>query len=460
MSWSLTLRLLATSALAVVAGFLTITLPYLFFGAFTFPVIGFEVNPTVAFLALFFFRYWRLLVHIISFCLYKPVSRAVNPRYTAMDVTVICPTIEPFGDVFRRCIESVCSQHPAAFYIVVGGAGLIATAEKTCVDLRLKYPHVDIQVHASSEPGKRKQVDTVIPRIRTAITLSIDDHVFWPVQKPFLPSVLAPFEDPNIALVGTNKRVLVKLNQSWWITFWNMIGALYLERHNFEIAASSWIDGGVFTVSGRTYAVRSEILKNPEFRERYLHEMFLRWGPIMPDDDNFLTRFIYEKEREIRIQFEPESLVETTLGWYPKHIYTSFRWARTTFRSNPKSLMMRKIWAHQPWSIYAVYISGMTNFALPTDILLCYLYDRSLLNSGWHSTRFIVGFIVLSKLVKTAPYFRRYPLHLVMFPGYLLFAWSHSFIKLYALLTINDGAWSGRSTYELLGTAHIRNSSY
>ena len=46
--------------------------------------------------------------------------------------------------------------------------------------------------------------------------------------------------------------------------------------------------------------------------------------------------------------------------------------------------------------------------------------------------------------MKVAPYFAAHPNDLVLLPGYILFGWFHSLIKLYALFTLWDIVWGGR----------------
>ncbi|BCS23175.1 uncharacterized protein APUU_31400S [Aspergillus puulaauensis] len=48
-------------------------------------------------------------------------------------------------------------------------------------------------------------------------------------------------------------------------------------------------------------------------------------------------------------------------------------------------------------------------------------------------------------MVKLTPYFLREPQDLIMLPGYFLFAYFHSLIKLYAGLTFWETNWSGRN---------------
>jgi cellulose synthase/poly-beta-1,6-N-acetylglucosamine synthase-like glycosyltransferase len=340
--WSLSLFLLALSAFLVTGAFCTVTLPYLFYGSFYSRLLGLHVTATTAFIALFAFRYWRLVVHLASYLRYKPNPYLRGRGPTNKNVTVILPTIEPSGHVFYRCIASICRQQPAAFYIVVGHNHLVETAEESVAGLRLRYPNIKIQCHSSRIPGKRIQIAEVLDRIQTSITILADDHVYWP--QSFLPAILAPFAEPQVALVGTSKRVIMECHASCWAAFWNFLGAIYLERHNFEIAATTRIDGGIFAVSGRTCAVRSDIMADEDFQTAYLHETIgilgRTWGPLGADDNNFLTRHVMALGLEIRVQCAPEATIHTPLGEFPKFLHTCLRWARTTFRSNPRALLL------------------------------------------------------------------------------------------------------------------------
>ncbi|KAK3328773.1 hypothetical protein B0H66DRAFT_596389 [Apodospora peruviana] len=119
----------------------------------------------------------------------------------------------------------------------------------------------------------------------------LDDHVFW--SPSLLTSILCPFNTPaggsKIGLFGTNTRVRRRPGLTLWPRIWNMLGSLYLERHNFETCATNAIDGGVFVVSARTLAIRTSILYHPDFLAGYVHETFLfgLLAPLNPDDDNF-----------------------------------------------------------------------------------------------------------------------------------------------------------------------------
>ncbi|KFZ12028.1 hypothetical protein V501_04426 [Pseudogymnoascus sp. VKM F-4519 (FW-2642)] len=64
---------------------------------------------------------------------------------------------------------------------------------------------------------------------------------------------------------------------------------MYLERSNFDLTATSNIDGGVSTISGRTVLMRTDMVKNSNFAHAYLNEIWLfgTCGPLLVDDDKF-----------------------------------------------------------------------------------------------------------------------------------------------------------------------------
>ncbi|KAF6234803.1 hypothetical protein HO173_007023 [Letharia columbiana] len=400
------------------------------------------------FVILFLFRYVRLIVNLTAFCLYKPVAIPTHPSLTAKDVTVIVPTVAPYGKDFEECIQSIQANGPAKIVIVTAGPGNYERAIQS-VDMSsnilIKHCHVQ---------NKRAQVcEALEDEVHTTITVLCDDHVFWP--RNFLPSILAPFEDPNVGCVGTSKRVRRTVSNFSLAGFWNFLGCLYLERHNFEIAATNAIDGGVFVISGRTSAHRTEILQPQLFRNGFLNDyiLFGLIGPLNADDDNFITRWMVNHGWKLKIQYSEDACIETTLGEYPKYLFQCMRWARTTWRSNPLSLLSRRTWTTQPWSIYAVFLTSFINFALFYDVALLttlriYLTDPA--SSSSHPVTPATGLLTLglwilcSKLVKPWPHFRRHPRDLAYLPGYILFGYFHSLLKLWALLTFWNVAWGSR----------------
>ncbi|KIY03874.1 uncharacterized protein Z520_00565 [Fonsecaea multimorphosa CBS 102226] len=400
------------------------------------------------FLFLFVFRYLRFAVHLVSYFLYRPSPIPRSPSLTERDCTVVIPTCDPEDPAFSRCVESVVRAFPAVIHIVVVGKEQEKQVWSTILPYVTGFPSVCFRVSSSVQANKRHQIAVALPAVSTAITVLCDDHVIWP-SATILRAAVAPFEeDDRVGGVGTTKRVIRHPHKGLWAGFWNVMGALYLERHNFEHTASNAVDGGVAVISGRTCLYRTHILQDLALLAGYLDERFLfgLCGPLNADDDNFLTRHLVRQGWKIKFQNTPEALILCDVGEYPKFLSQCLRWARTTFRSNCCSLVTdRSVYGAQPWAVYSLQLSLMVNFALFYDAALVwtliqapYLYTPTTLKT-------LVAWILLSKLPKLAPYFLRHPADLLYLPAYYVFAYFHSLIKLWALLTFWDTQWSGRN---------------
>ncbi|KAK4041847.1 glycosyltransferase [Parachaetomium inaequale] len=401
------------------------------------------------FFALFAWRYLRFVVNLVAFWCYSPAPKPTNPTYTpSKDVTAVIPTVGPESEGFRETLKSCAENGPAKIIVVTAGDELYAKAYSYITKFMKEYPAIEFVVERTQVVSKRAQVALAVAHIKTDIAVLLDDHVFWGPR--YLESLLSAFENPAVGMVGTNKRVRREQGLGLWGRIWNMLGATYLCRHNFEIRASNAVDGGVFVVSGRTCGIRTEILRHPEFLPGYTNEKFFFgfFGPLNADDDNYNTRFAVRHGWQIKIQYTEDSVMHTTLG-VEEPLLTKFlgqcrRWARTTWRSNPCSLITdRSVWAFQPYCVYAVYLTSLTNFAAVTDSLLVYLLTKS---SAYTSITLagLVSWILFTKTVKVFDYFRRHPQDIILFPVYLAFAYFHSFIKFWTLLTFYDCTWSGR----------------
>lgn len=125
---------------------------------------------------------------------------------------------------------------------------------------------------------------------------------------------------------------------------WEFLSAIYLERRSFEVAATAHIDGGISCLSGRTFTIRTSIIQSPQFIDEFNNEMFLGTIPLVAaDDDNCVTRYLYNHGWKIACQFAKEAELFTTLENNSKYIGQCIRWRRTTWRSNFTSLFLERI---------------------------------------------------------------------------------------------------------------------
>lgn len=409
------------------------------------------------FIILFVWRYLRLIVHMISFWLYKPIPTPANPTIHRSDCTVIIPIADPDPEdlKFKECLRTVLANNPARVIVTTVGRDNLALCRQICAPINAANGN-KIQVIQQGRGNKRVQVCHAMPHVKTKIVVGVDSTVFWPSTN-FLPAILAPFEDVDVGVVGTYKRVVREPTGINFKSFWNFIGCLYLERHNFEVTATNNIDGGVFVISGRTAAYRTEIFTDPAFRAEFQDERFFfgLFGPLNPDDDNFITRWVVRDGWKVKFQYSDDATIQTRVGTYPRYLSQCLRWVRTTWRSNTASLFTDPfranfanwVYIQQPWCVYAVYFTSFTNFALFTDLALLYLVSTTTFADTYGLSfvlKCMAAWIFASKLVKPFPHLIRNPVDLLFIPGYILFGYYHSLLKLYAMFTFWNCAWSGR----------------
>ena len=280
-------------------------------------------------------RYLRLIVNVTSFKTFKPIAPSPFPRYTSKDVTVIIPTLGT-NEAFPRSLSSIVACSPYAIRVITPEKS-VDRARKLCSNISQH-----IEVSASQVANKRFQMLQGVQHAVTPIVVFADDDVFWP--QTFLPYILAPFEDPSTGAVGP----YAVLERPTTPNVWDVLGAAYLERWNFEVGATSHMDGGIACLAGRSSALRTEIVQDPAFVDHFSHERWLGGIPLSKaDDDNCLTRWLVNRGWKIKIQSAPEACIETTLENDSAFLGQCVRWCRTTWRSNITSLFVdRVIWQY------------------------------------------------------------------------------------------------------------------
>lgn len=391
------------------------------------------------------YRYVRLIVNIVGHCLYRSIPIPANPTFTGKDVTVIIPTIEDDTSKLRGPILSILANP-------IQELMLVTTFNKydSLKEFANSLHDSRVTVSAGKIANKRLQLREAIPNCKTSITVLVDDDVYWP--STILPWLLAPFEDARMGSVGVCQRVKRCRDAPFITRCWNWLGECYIHRRNFEISASHFYDGGTSCMSGRTNALRTEIIRDHRFLTGLCNE---RWGKynLNADDDNFITRWLVNNDWKTYIQYEKECMLETTLENNPNFLKQCLRWARSNWRSNYTTLFVeRKVYAKQPWTIYALYFATFTSLGFVTDPLFFYSYykveellDPASIFAGYSGWAMVISWFMFTKIVKLTGLFRRYPLDFFYLPVSIVFGFFHGFIKLYALYTWNETAWGSRA---------------
>ncbi|KAH9209991.1 nucleotide-diphospho-sugar transferase [Leptodontidium sp. 2 PMI_412] len=396
------------------------------------------------FIIFFTIRYLRLIVHSIAHWRYKSIPIPNSPTYSNKDVTIILPTISTDVKELQQTIESMLACNPSQVLLVTTKRQY-DIIQNLCKSINVR----NLRVFQSPVASKRLQVCKAIPFVETSITVMVDDDVTWP--STILPWLLAPFEDGKIGGVGTCQRVRRLKTGTLMERCYNWLGAAYIERRNFEILATHYIDGGTSCMSGRTCALRTEILQDPAFKKGFENE---KWGKrrLNADDDNFVTRWLVSHQWKTWVQSNRKCEIETTLENSSKFLLQCLRWARSNWRSNYISLFVeRYIWRQQPWCTYALHLTMFINFAMVDFLLfwLCYRSTSSCEQRVKISLRVAYGIWWLTtKNIKLIGLYKRNLGDIWFLPVSILYGYFHSFIKLYAALTLHETGWGSRMVLE------------
>ncbi|KAL4982499.1 hypothetical protein BDW68DRAFT_192092 [Aspergillus falconensis] len=361
------------------------------------------------FLCLFIFRYLRLLVHLIANrCLYKPAPIAAKPTLSPSDCIVILSTLDPANPDFEECLTSCLANEPAVLVIVTVGGDHIKTTNRIVALFQTRFPNTRISVKTTAVPNKRSQIAQGLKYVNIKITILLDDHTF--------------------TIHGFDLK-----------SFWNMLGALDLKRQNFVSAATNAIDGGVGVVPGPTTAHKSSTLTDPMSLEEFMNERFFfgKVGPLNADEDMFITRWNIRHGYKIKIQHSEDAMTKIA---HVTHTYQdlfshSLHRERMSWRSPFASLTDRTVWTRRPWSIYAIYLTSFIGFALFYGIALVYTLTKSILGQKQGTLAALLLAILFYNTLEPGPYFLRESRGSAMLPGYLLFCYVRSLVKLYALFT-------------------------
>ncbi|KAL4907724.1 hypothetical protein BDW74DRAFT_166387 [Aspergillus multicolor] len=393
------------------------------------------------FLYLVAFRYLRM-VGLLYGAIWKhrvtPVPERPNVRPT--DCTVILPTSDPRRNPdFEECLNSCLANKPSTIIIVTNSSALVEATKPIVAPYEQRFPHTNINVKSChySEATKRQQIAYGLGHVKTKVTVFLDEHVFWPSPR-FLPALIAPFnnEEGKVGLVGTKKRG--RRSETGLSSFWNMLGAIYLERQNFELHTTNALDGGVVAVSSLTSAHRSTIITNCRFRDAFVDQCYL-FGKFEADDgdiDAFITRWNIKEGFKVKIQHSADTCIETTVsstfGGLLSQIVVEYR---STWRNHCAAVFTFCTFFKQPVCTWKVYLIWFINFTAFNDIAQIYTLRNSRLGLEPNALTYLIYVMLVSKVIKIAPYFFRHPSDILFLLPYLVFTYLQSLLKLYAGLT-------------------------
>ena len=259
--------------------------------------------------SLFFFR-------VVFWLCYRPIRPKKNDtdgrpanRYKSSDVTIIVPTIDN-GEEFLQAAEYWKKNSPREI-IVVTSTKMEEEMRRTCQSLQTTSDDPAFRVLSVPKPNKRVQMVAGVNAATTDIVALSDDDAIW--TERFLDWLLAPFDDEKMGGVGS-KQVMMPADKDQGVTFWEVIADFRLTMRMIETSASTFVDGGMSCISGRTALYRREILADPVFQEAFVNETWQGKYALHSGDDKFITRWLVKNEWNMQMQNHKEACLQTTFS--------------------------------------------------------------------------------------------------------------------------------------------------
>ncbi|KAJ3032624.1 hypothetical protein HDV00_007318 [Rhizophlyctis rosea] len=386
------------------------------------------------------YRWFWFFIRVLAYCLYKPIQPRRHPRYkTHRDVTIVVPTIDS-GEEIKLAIRSWLKNDPyEVIFVTIPSAYAALEGLAREVDPQKKK----VRVITIKKPNKRCQMVAGANHVKTEITVFCDDDVIWP--ETFLTWVLAPFEDKQMGAVGTSQSVIPVGKR---MTIWEILAAFRLSMRNIEIVSTTYIDGGVCCLSGRTAAYRTRILRDPDFQWKFTHEFWLGKYHQHSGDDKFLTRWIHSHAWKSFIQACPQVELRSTFKDNWRFLKQLLRWTRNTWRSDFRSLFSeRYVWTRHPFVAFTMLdkiFNPITLLAGPITVTyLCTRPDEVL--PVWTVIVSYLSWLFITRLIKYMPHFVKRPQDVLAIPIWLVFNIYFALMKIYCLFTLHITDWGTRA---------------
>ena len=254
---------------------------------------------------------WALFaLRVVFWLCYRPIRPKKNQdgtsanKYKSSDVTIIVPTIDN-GEEFKLAAKYWLLNDPHEVIIVTSDK-MKAALEQAC--LQLDAPG-KFRVLSVPKPNKRLQMVTGVNAATTDIVALSDDDAIW--TESFLDWCLAPFDQDRMGGVGS-KQVMIPVGE--YPTFWEVIADFRLTMRMIETSASTFVDGGMSCLSGRTALYRRKILAEEEFQDAFTNETWLGKYGLHSGDDKFITRWLVTHDWNMQMQNHKDACLQTTFS--------------------------------------------------------------------------------------------------------------------------------------------------
>ncbi|KAI0169359.1 glycosyltransferase family 2 protein [Hypoxylon sp. FL1284] len=397
-----------------------------------------------------------------------PMPEQENARFTSRDVSIVVPTVNWEADLpenlttWLRCrpreviFVTTRALLPQLIQDFASTPGLREFMDETKINCRFV---------SVSQANKRTQLCKGINLAKGSIIALVDDDARWTTEH-VLTTLLAPFQDDNVGLVGgpIESYVPEERQNPDVITPWEVAALRTRSRRRNGTKAFFVADGSTnFTVSGLTMLLRAEIVRDPYFQFLFMHDMF-RGIRQNTGDDGFITRFVLfshllpnsryrgvpeGKVWKLGMQVDPRATVQTSLLASSEFVDQSKRWFRSGLRLRLTCLFMEP--GYRRFRQAAPYMAQKMMGGMLTPLLAYYrLYLWCVVWLFFPKVALCLLLYVLYNYYQSLRAFHReFPYVGKKIYGAILADHVYFITDIYSWLTLTIESWSNRSSPEV-----------
>lgn len=372
-------------------------------------------------------RWVTWMIRRVPAALYRPVSNTFS-----LPLSVVVPVYQEDPDIFAKAIESWLANGVDEVILVID------SSDSVCREVAAGYP---VTVLITEVPGKRDALQRGWEAASTPLVALVDSDTIW--AHDVARQVAMPFADPTVGGVATRQNVYNPKG------FLQRVNDMYLDYRYFdENAAQTAAGRAISCISGRTAVYRRQLLL--EIGEEFRAETFLG-VPCMSGDDKRLTSLILMHGH--RAVLQRSARVWSTFPGTPKTFFKQrLRWARNTWRSDLRALLLdRWAWKH-PFLAFTMLDKAVSSFTLLAAPIFMTL---ALVRQDWTFAGLLAAWWFVSRSIKLLPHLRRRPSSILLVLPFVLLTFAMALVKLWALATIRKQRWLTRDV-AVVGSTVVR----
>jgi len=340
-------------------------------------------------------------------------------------VSIITPVYNEDPKVFTNALESWKANRPTEIIAVID----YTDTRSINIFNKFSKSFPGAVLIVTKKPGKRPALADGIAKAKSDIVALVDSDTIW--ADNVIKNGLSPFNDDKVAGVGTYQSVLHPK------TFAQKIFDVQLDlRYKTEYPFLAAAGDALVCLSGRTAFYRRNIV-TPMLPD-LVNETFLG-KPVISGDDKRLTYLVLAAGWKVAYQSNAH-VYTPGMKDLKSYLKQRLRWSRNSLRADLKALS-------EGWPLKhpALFFFQIDKILQSFVVILSPIYFFvSLYYHLWIPAAIILVWWVLSRTIKMHPHLHRYPRHITLVPGFILFSFFAGLTKIYAMFTLNTQGWITR----------------